>query len=107
MKIMNWFTNLFSRRRVVLMGRENERPEAELSQCFLGASDLPVFQAVMEVLDNRIVDLGNDLLDPGLTTRRLDRAAAAQGALVDFKATLLDKVAYAARHSKSTENEPE
>lgn len=81
--------------RTVVMRRAPGRPEAELIECFLSARGNPLWEATLEVLDEAILEAGNEVIDPQAEARTVDRAAAAQRALVDLKQALLDCVALA------------
>jgi hypothetical protein len=80
------------RRRVEREQRQAQSIDA-MAEIFLGAQRHPIWEAVHETIDEEIVRLGNDLLEPGLKARQMERLRGAQGALVDFKVELLQRLA--------------
>lgn len=80
-----------TQRRVVIASRP-ATAEGQLAQIFLFAPGTPLWDAVLEALDDAIVEAGNYMLAPDIELRTLDRQAAAQSALVRFKADLLGRV---------------
>jgi hypothetical protein len=74
------------------IARRPEKTKGEMTEAFLMAKNHPIWDAVHEALDDEIVRVGNDLLEPSIDAREVDRLRGAQGGLVDFKAELLERM---------------
>ena len=103
---MTLFDRMFGRAaRKVEITLGGDRAEALTAEAFLAAPNNPLFEAIITVLDNQVMDLGNELLEPKATTTEIDLARGGQKALVDLKATLLDKIDAALRAKPANSQE--
>lgn len=85
---MKLFASFFKPARPVVMARYEAKTEDDLSALFAGAAQQPIYQAVVEVLDNEIMARNNDALNMELPDAERIRHLNGAGALLVLKATL-------------------
>lgn len=78
--------------RRVVVERRAEMSQGEILEALLHAKGNPLWRAVHEILDNEIVEAGNELLETGLKAREVERRRGALAGLTVFKAELLERL---------------
>lgn len=94
-KLLKWWRTWWA--RPVVMERVMEMSEEDLAQAFASAASTPLWKAVMQVIDQKIVQASNDALDGHAPEAQLRTASGSGMALLDLKQELIERQQLARR----------